>query len=175
MALSDLPDLPDFFTSKWGKWTAIIVSAAILCLILAQLFKLYHIFSKPITQETMPLEQASITKADNNNEIVNAHLFGQYVPKDLNGQDIKKSLLNLKVVGIMLAQPGKFSQVILASPNGKQKVYRLGDTLPGGAKIKKIVENGILIEHNGQLESLQMQKESLTFDPLPSRLNVEQE
>ena len=170
-----LSDLPDFFSSRWGKIAALLICGVMFCLILILMVRFYSIFSEPIVVESKTVLSTATTKQEDSSKIIDAHIFGTYIPKGLNGQDVKKSLLNLKVIGIMLAKPSKFSQVVIASPNGKQRVYHQGDTLPGGAKIKNIMKSGVLIERNGQLESLMMPKDSLTFDPMPGRLNLEQE
>ncbi len=90
--------------------------------------------------------------------------FGNYVPKNLNTTDVKQSLLNLKVVGIMLAKPEKDSQVILHTAGGRDQTFRVGDTLPGGVIIKQITPDGVFVERKGELESLSFPKNELIFE-----------
>lgn len=89
--------------------------------------------------------------------------FGKYVPQNLNDADVRQSMLNFKVVGIMLASPEKDSEVILHSTSGREQTFRVGDKLPGGAMIKRITEDGVLVERKGELESLSFPKNELIF------------
>ena len=90
--------------------------------------------------------------------------FGKYVPNNLNAADVKQSLLNLKVVGIMLAKPEKDSQVILHTAGGRDQTFRVGDTLPGGVIIKQITADAVFVERKGELASLSFPKNELIFD-----------
>ena len=91
--------------------------------------------------------------------------FGDYVPNNLNDADIKQSMLDLNVVGIMFANTEGDSQVIIRVAGGDEQTFRIGDSLPGGAVIKRITEQGVLFMRNGALESLSLPKNALTFDP----------
>ncbi len=96
-----------------------------------------------------------------------AHLFGEYLPKELSDLNIKRSMLDLQVVGILFATRMRDSNVIIRAENGQEATYHVGDTLPGGAIIKQISAGGIVVKHNGQLESLTLPKSELIFQPPP--------
>lgn len=91
-------------------------------------------------------------------------LFGDYVPANLSDTEIKKSMLDVEVVGIMFSDKEKDSQVIIRANNGEEKYYVVGDTLPGGAVIKHISTQGVVVLHNGSLESLSLPKNELLFE-----------
>jgi len=91
-------------------------------------------------------------------------LFGDYVPANLSEAEIKQSMLDVQVVGIMYSNKEKDSQVIIRTNNGEEKYYLVGDTLPGGAVIKQISAQGVVVLHNGSLESLSLPKNELIFD-----------
>lgn len=91
-------------------------------------------------------------------------LFGVYVPTNLSDADIKQSMLDVQVVGIMFSANEKDSQVIIRAGGGEEKYYVVGDTLPGGAVIKRISEKGVVVLYNGALESLSLPKNELIFD-----------
>lgn len=105
--------------------------------------------------------------------IVKANLFGHYVPKDLNHAGIKQSLLDVEIAGILFSQKNEESQVILKESNGEQKIYKVGDSLPGGAVLKKILPNGIVVERDGELERLDLAKDELHFQPSPKPMKEE--
>lgn len=98
-------------------------------------------------------------------------LFGVYVPKNLNDGDVKRSMLNLKVVGVMFAARESDSQVIIRNENGHEQLFRVGDHLAGGVLIKRITLDGVLVVHNGELESLSLPKNELIFEP-PSKKSL---
>lgn len=91
-------------------------------------------------------------------------LFGDYVPANLSEADIKQSMLDVQIVGIMFAGKEAESQVVLRIGSGKEENYVVGDKLPGGAVIKRISPQGVVVLHNGALESLSLPKNELIFD-----------
>lgn len=103
---------------------------------------------------------------------LNTAFFGDYVPKSLNEADVKQSMLDLSVVGIMFSNSEKASHVIIRSAGGREQTFNVGDSLPGGAIIKRITPDGVLIRRNGQLESLSLPKNALTFEPPAKPLGI---
>ncbi len=101
---------------------------------------------------------------------INAPIFGKYVPGNLGVMDVRKSMLDLKITGIMLAVHEEDSQVIIHSSSGTDQTFRVGDTLPGGAIIKRITADGVFVERKGELESLSFPKNELIFEPQPKPL-----
>ncbi|WP_242602206.1 type II secretion system protein N [Legionella nagasakiensis] len=96
---------------------------------------------------------------------LNTPFFGEYVPANLNDADIKQSMLNLNVVGIIFAENEQDSKVIISTASGKEQVYHIGDSLPGGVVIKRITPQGVLVSHHGTIESLSLPKNELIFEP----------
>lgn len=96
--------------------------------------------------------------------------FGDYVPKNINDGEVKQSMLDLKVVGIMSARQEDNSNVVIKVADGEEKTYRLGDELPGDAVIKKITPTLVLILRKGTLESLGLSKNTLNFEAPPKSL-----
>jgi general secretion pathway protein C len=94
-------------------------------------------------------------------------LFGLYVPLSANDADVKESSLNLTVVGVVLSSSGQDSHVILQLDNGEQKIYQVGDVVPGGARVMRITEEGVLLNRKGDVESLILPKNELLFEALP--------
>ncbi len=98
------------------------------------------------------------------NKGLNTPFFGNYVPDNLNDMSVKQSMLNFKVVGILLATRKEDSQVIIHIANGRSQTYRAGDTLPGEVVIKRITAKGVLVERKGELESLSLPENELIFE-----------
>lgn len=95
---------------------------------------------------------------------LNTPFFGDYVPKNLDDGDVKQSMLDLTVVGIMFADKEGASHVIIRMAGGREQTFGVGDSLPGGAIIKRITPEGVLIKRNGALESLSLPKNKLIFE-----------
>jgi general secretion pathway protein C len=94
-------------------------------------------------------------------------LFGLYVPLSANDADVKESSLNLTVVGVVLSSSEQDSHVILQLDDGEQKIYQVGDVVPGGARVMRITEEGVLLNRKGDVESLILPKNELLFEALP--------
>ncbi len=92
-------------------------------------------------------------------------LFGEYVPKQFGGMGIKQSKLDLEVVGILYSPRAEASQVIVRTSTGDEKLFNIGQTLPGNALIKGISPDAVLVLYHGELERLSLSKRSLTFEP----------
>ncbi|MDP3706443.1 MAG: type II secretion system protein N [Legionellaceae bacterium] len=97
-------------------------------------------------------------------------LFGEYIPKQLDDLNIKRSTLNLHVVGILYSTRKNDSQVIIRTSDGEEKAFKMGDAIPGGAILKQISTDGVLVKHDGVLESLSLPKNELIFDAPPKPL-----
>lgn len=124
--------------------------------------RLSHRDAMPHTQQK-PAEQGQ-----NWSSRLSWPIFGVYLPKQLGGMGVKQSHLQLKLVGVLYSSKLSDSQVILQTNEGEEKIFSVGDTLPGGAVLRSISADGILILFHGELEQLSLPKQSLTFEPKPS-------
>lgn len=113
-----------------------------------------HVQMKPTMKQKQAVTHASLNTA----------LFGEYVPQQLNDAGVKASLLNLTVVGVMFVEGKGASHVIIRTAGGHEQTFREGDTLPGGAVIKRITQDGVLILRQGVLEGLSLPKSNLIFE-----------
>lgn len=92
--------------------------------------------------------------------VADLHLFGKFV-NNLN--DLPQTLLNLTLQGIAYsADPNTPSRAIIATRNAMPQVYQVGQTLAGGAMIKEIRRDLVVLEDNQQLESLKLPVPKLT-------------
>lgn len=102
-------------------------------------------------------------------------IFGEYIPKALVDLDVKPSGLDLQLIGIVYSTDTKKSQAIISAPGSQSQTFSTGDMVPGGAKIKQITPDGVVLKREGELESLSLPKEELIFEPLPTPLKQQQE
>ncbi|PWY57424.1 general secretion pathway protein GspC [Legionella qingyii] len=164
-------DIQALFSAKYAQWIIIALISLLSILIITEyatlLFSPVPIQAEPETTNEMPV----ISKQNSFDAILHSSLFGVYVSDNLS--TIKKSMLNVTLVGILFANQINDSQVIIRSADGEENTYKLGDTIPGGAVIKRIMASGILVERNGTLESLSLPKNELIFEPVAKPLEGE--
>jgi general secretion pathway protein C len=163
-------DMHTFFTAKYAKWIIISLISVFSLLIIGEYSTLFiSSLPNPVADPHLPV----ITKVDSTNHILNTALFGVYVANDLNDNNVKKSMLNVTLVGILFGNKGGESQVIIRTANGEEQTYSINDKIPGGALIKRITAGGVLVQRNGALESLSLPKNDLIFEPLAQPLKEE--
>lgn len=126
-----------------------------------------------------PLQQVRHSQTPNKQSTMQKSLripvFGDYIPKALVDIDVKPSGLNLILVGIIFSPNTQASQAIIAVPGNQTHIFSVGNSVPGGAKIKQITPDGVVLENEGELESLSLPKNELIFEPLPEPLKQNSE
>lgn len=164
-------DLHYLLSAKYAQWVSIALISLFSMLIVIEFSNLRF---SPVNIPKIPEKNIAITAKKNSFEsILHSSLFGVYVSNDLNENSVKKSMLNVTLVGILFADKKGDSQVIISSANGEEKTYKVGDTIPGDAVIKRIMASGVLVERHGTLESLSLPKNELTFEPVAKPLQEE--
>lgn len=166
-------DIHYLFSAKYAKW---IITGLISLFSLLIIYEYASLFFNAVGTDTVAVANPvahNSSKQTMANDILSSSLFGVYVPTDLNEGNVKKSMLNVTLVGILMADKPEDSQVIIRSASGEEKTYSIGDKIPGGVLIKRIMPAGVLVEHNGNLESLSLPKNDLTFEPVAKPLQEE--
>lgn len=146
------------------KLIAIFIFVLASLLSITQFMRAYQ-FKRSQQMVILPVPSMDIKSnlhLQENSPLFKTALFGTYLPNDM--ATIKQSMLDVKLVGLMVANNEQESQVIIQTANGLDKVYLVGDRLPGGAIIKRIHDTGIVILYKGALESLTLPKNELTFE-----------
>lgn len=161
-----LAEVKAFFLRTSLAKVVCLASALIACWEAGLGFMTYRSYQTAII--TSPPNVNSVTQystQDNLNQALQSPIFRVYVPQNLADGNVKRSLLNVRVVGVMFASREDESQVILRLSSGEEQSFRVGERLPEGALIKRITQDGILIEYQGVLESLSLPKQELNFEP----------
>ena len=155
---------------KYAKWIIIALISFFSLLIIAEYLTL---LSSPvqIAKRNETDKNLLVVAREDSQDLLKSSMFGVYVPNDLSAADVKNSMLNVTLVGILLADKNEESQVIIGSANGEEKTYKIGDSIPGGAVIERIMPSGILVERNGALERISLPKSDLIFEPIAKPLN----
>jgi len=120
---------------------------------------------EPASMSAPPQKRLAINKqAQQNsfNALTAANIFGiSEVAGVQKPTEAPETKLNLVLRGVLAAQsPELASAIIGQGPAGNEEIYSVGDRMPGGVLIKEIHAEYVVLERNGQLETLKLQKES---------------
>jgi general secretion pathway protein C len=105
--------------------------------------------------------------------ILKIAIFGNYMPENLAEIEARKSTLHLKLMGIILSPNENESAAILQLQSNEEKIFHVGDTVPGGAVIKRINIDDLYMMRNGEVEYLYLPEKPLSFDPPAQPLGFE--
>jgi len=102
------------------------------------------------------------TQSSSFNNLTTSNIFGVSEKQAAPVQtEVPETRLNLTLKGLLSAMPMELASAIIAKgKNGKEEIFSVGDKMPGGILIKEINVDHVVIERNGKLEKLMLQKES---------------
>lgn len=89
-------------------------------------------------------------------------IFGTY-QDELSADMIKKSMIQLEIVGIIYGEDNNQSQVMIRTANGEDKIFKLHDKINDNIEIIKILQDRIIVKRNNVLESLHMPQNQLDY------------
>ena len=100
--------------------------------------------------------------------ITNAHLFGAPPQELRDGANAPQTSMPLVLTGIIAGNDPQNGLAILGQSAQSAKVYAVGDNVPGGAKLHSVYTDRVVIDRNGQLESLALPRQTSPNAPPPS-------
>lgn len=170
----DWKKLQDLLLQERVVGRAVMVTNLILLLILAytlagltwRLIPAPHQEAPPMRadKEAGPAAQARPAGRWN---IAQWHLFGakprvqKSAPASVQPARLPETKLNLVLRGVYASENPQAAGAILSEPSGKQGFYRVGARLPGGAVLKEVHADHIILERRGRLETLRLPKEKI--------------
>ena len=113
----------------------------------------------PVQQQNRSLNNKQ-TQQNSFNRLTTANIFG-VTDKAVPQKQIKvpETKLNLTLKGVLAAIPmSRASAIIAKGKSGKEDIFSVGDKMPGGILIKEIHPEYVVLERNGSLETLKLQK-----------------
>lgn len=124
----------------------------------------WSVWPMPAQPEAPP---APLSAGPGNAQAVNAnsprladlHLFGEAKEQDLapdNAQSAPETQLKLSLSGVLATNDKDSARAIIAGPDGEEKPYAVGDTLPGNAKLKQILVDRVVLQSGGRYETLRL-------------------
>ncbi len=76
-------------------------------------------------------------------------------------EDVEKTKLNLKLVGLMASMPQENSSAVIAN-GSNQNIYQINDKLPAGKNVSlaKVLHDRVILDNNGNYEALWLYTEA---------------
>jgi general secretion pathway protein C len=100
--------------------------------------------------------------------ITNAHLFGAPPRPAQDAANAPQTSMPLVLTGIIAGNDPQNGLAILGQSAQSTRVYGVGDNVPGGAKLHSVYSDRVVIDRNGQLESLALPHQAAGTGPPPS-------
>lgn len=167
-----MPELLRKITSRLGERQLVWAVNLLLLLLVAQaLTGLIGRWLEPPQQEAVskPVSAASVTAGPSAQilakQVANWHLFGRAQSMAVtSGPTVApETKLNLVLSGVIaLPKQEDAVAIIAAGPRAAEKSYGVGDSLPGGASLKEIYGDRVIIEHRGRVETLTLHRKKLS-------------
>lgn len=93
--------------------------------------------------------------------IANAGLFGAPKPTvNTNAANAPQTNIPLVLTGVIAASDPRNGLAILGENAAAAKVYAVGDIVPGGVKLHSVYSDKVILDRNGNLESLALPRQS---------------
>ena len=93
--------------------------------------------------------------------IANAGLFGAPKPAvNANAANAAPTNIPLVLTGVIAASDPRNGLAILGENAAAAKVYAVGDIVPGGVKLHSVFSDKVILDRNGNLESLALPRQS---------------
>lgn len=105
---------------------------------------------------------ANQDRQENFRKLSAANLFGESDKAVVQtARKAPETKLNLTLRGVLAATPNELASAIIAQGKaGREDIYSIGDKMSDGVLIKEIHPTYVVLERNGQLETLKLPKES---------------
>jgi general secretion pathway protein C len=107
----------------------------------------------PVTVSAQPARPLDLTA------LANAHLFGAAPAPKQDAANAPASNIPLVLTGTIAGNDPQNGLAILGQTAQSTKVYAVGDNLPGGPKLHSVYSDRVVIDRNGQLESLALPRQ----------------
>ncbi len=151
------PRLPQIVT--WVLAAAIGIQAALIVRDLLPQSAPAAAATGPATPSTSPTRDAQSVDAQS---IINAHVFGVATPDaetDADPSDAPETRMSLVLAGTIASSDPKGGLGIIGETAATAKVYKVGDSIVGGARLNAVYDDRVILERGGQLEALLLPRE----------------
>ncbi len=148
---------------EWSRWSVLCARIACVLLILLLMWQVVRLvllmLSGPEVELDIPAaRQLGSRPAAAPVDIAGWHLFGRAtVSNPLNLSALPETPLDLQLRGIVSGMKSdQEGHAIIVDGRGGQWVYKVGDSVPGDATVRAITPDQVILERNGQNETLSL-------------------
>ena len=160
-SLQGLPDLTGHpYVQRVVKHSPVLLSAALTLAIAWQASKLtWLVLPKPADDPRIVLNIPTAAPAGSGNDIqaiADAHLFGIATASDepLDAANAPVTQMPLVLAGVMASPDPTKGYAFIGESANAAKFRRVGDSLPGGARLHSVYTDRVMLDRNGRLEAL---------------------
>lgn len=114
------------------------------------------------------VDPASARAALNVDALAAAHVFGQYqaTASSASLANAPDTQLNFTLLGILAGSTERESLALIAKDATDEAPYAIGDDVASGVNLQAIFADRVILSRNGRLETLRLDKDSVTSAPL---------
>lgn len=98
--------------------------------------------------------------------LIELAMFGEPDPADdtgsvdLSNVEAPETQLNLSLRGVLATADDSVARAIIATGNGDDKSYKVGDTIGSGAILRAVYPDRVILERSGELETLRLPRDN---------------
>lgn len=159
---------------KLAQWATLGLLIGVSYTASVTTWKLVSVFQSPqvVSVPASAAPNSARPQATPSASIAALHLFGSTDQAPSGGAiDAPETRLNLSLNGVIASSDKRVARAFIAAGGGAEKSYRLDASLPGGAILKEIHPDRVILLRGGQFETLRMPKkvDSIVFEaPQPA-------
>jgi general secretion pathway protein C len=148
-------------------WLALVLALALAWQLARLTWLVWTPMQVPDAMPAMaqPSSSAGQTQAHefNMQNILEAHLFGRLSdaaePVVVQQTEVPETRLNLQLRGVITNDIAEYAVAIIADNRGRDQIYRVGQQVPGGARLHAVQSEQVVLNRAGSLESLRLPRE----------------
>ena len=129
-------------------------------------WRLWPVQDKTAAPAAVPISPVAAVKpalGGQGRQLASLHLFGESETvkerAPIETVNAPTTRLRLTLRGVFSSGDAEKAMAIIADSSNKELPYRVGDSVPGGATIKQIAPDRVLLERSGRLETLLLPSE----------------
>jgi general secretion pathway protein C len=146
---------------KLARWAAMGLVIGVSYTASVTTWKLVSVFQSPeaVTLPPMAAPRHIPNQSARSSSLSNLHLFGNTEQAPASGAiDAPETRLNLSLNGVIASSDKRVARAFISAGSGTEKSYRLEASLPGGAILKEIHADRVILLRSGRYETLRMPK-----------------
>lgn len=159
-----------FFTDRVQRRTILVLELVLLALLAASLagltWRLLGAGGVEVAPPPLPRVAPAGPAASPEWNLAQRHLFGvqpaQPRQQRASVESLPETRLNLTLRGVVATDGAdRVAGAIVGAPGGEERFYAVDGNLPGGAVLKEVYADRVVLERNGRLETLRLPRDRI--------------